>query len=409
MPLMLSEDSSVDYDVQGKGPPLLLIAGLGFGRWCWFKQMPTLSRHFRVITFDLRSLSRLDLLDVKDRDHSIADLVAPASSLLDHLGVERAHVLGTSLGGFVAQELALQRPELVDRLVLVCTSYGGPDSEPMSWEALRAMLGLGAKDRADAARQGLEAATSEDYRRDYPEEFAQVLQWRIVDAPSQTSYLEQMMTGARFDVSCHVHTIQSPTLVLHGGGDRVVPVDNGVALARAIPDAKLRVFEDAGHLVFIERAEELNEEIVSFLKQGLSQKATPPPAREREERSIMSMVDEQQRRLVTEAARKFADAISESYRTADARAASAYAADPSQEPGAELVQRFFDDVINELSTQAEGIWETTQELMDQQRRQQETMRALVRESVDAYMNLINSMFSFYRGAEDEAGRNAGNN
>jgi hypothetical protein len=218
-----------------------------------------------------------------------------------------------------------------------------------------------------------------------------------------------MMTGARFDVSCHVHAIQSPTLVLHGGGDRVVPVDNGVALARAIPDAKLRVFEDAGHLVFIERAEELNEEIVYFLKQGLSQKATPPPAREREERSIMSMVDEQQRRLVTEAARKFADAISESYRMAGARAASDYAADPSQEPGVELVQRFFDEVIDELSTQAEGIWETTQELMDQQRRQQETMRALVRESVDAYMNLINSMFSFYRGAEDEAGRNAGNN
>jgi 3-oxoadipate enol-lactonase len=59
----------------------------------------------------------------------------------------------------------------------------------------------------------------------------------------------------------------------------VIPVDNGVALAQTIPDAKLRVFEEAGHLVFIERAEDLNEEIISFLEQGLSQKATPPPAR----------------------------------------------------------------------------------------------------------------------------------
>lgn len=131
MPLMISHEPSVDYDVYGEGTPLLLIAGLGFGRWCWFKQVPAVSRHFRVIAFDIRRLSRLDLLDLKDQDHSVADLVAPALALLDHLGIERAHLLGTSLGGFVAQELALQRPETVDRMVLVCTSHGGPDSEPI--------------------------------------------------------------------------------------------------------------------------------------------------------------------------------------------------------------------------------------------------------------------------------------
>ena len=119
MPLMISHEPSVDYDVYGEGTPLLLIAGLGFGRWCWFKQVPAVSRHFRVIAFDIRRLSRLDLLDLKDQDHSVADLVAPALALLDHLGIERAHLLGTSLGGFVAQELALQRPEMVDRMVLV--------------------------------------------------------------------------------------------------------------------------------------------------------------------------------------------------------------------------------------------------------------------------------------------------
>ena len=265
MPLMVSGGSSIDYDVHGEGPPLLLIAGLGFGRWCWFKQVPTLSRRLRVITFDIRNLDRLDLLGLKDHVHSVADLADHSSALLDYLGIDRAHVLGTSLGGFVAQELALQKPALVDRLVLVSTSHGGPGSRPMSWEALRAMLGLGATNRADAARQGLETATSAAYRTEHPDEFAQVVQWRITDAPSQPSYLEQMMAGSRFDVSRHVHTIRSPTLVLHGSDDQVVPVDNAVALAQAIPGARLRVFEDAGHLVFIERADEVNEEILSFL------------------------------------------------------------------------------------------------------------------------------------------------
>lgn len=267
MPLMVSGGSSIDYDVHGKtGPPLLLIAGLGFGRWCWFKQVPVLSRRFRVITYDIRSLDRLDLLDPKDHVRGVADLAFHPGVLLDHLGIERAHVLGTSLGGFVAQELALQRPTLIGRLVLVCTSSGGPHSAPPSWEALKAMLGLGATNRADAARRGLQTATSEAYRTEQPGEYEQLVEWRITDAPSQPSYLEQMMAGARFDVSGCVHDIRAPTLVLHGDDDRVVPVANAEALAEAIPDAKLRIFEDAGHLVFIERAQEVNEEVISFLK-----------------------------------------------------------------------------------------------------------------------------------------------
>ena len=119
----------------------------------------------------------------------------------------------------------------------------------------------------------------------------------------------------------------------------------------------------------------------------------------------MSMVDEQQRRLVNAAARKFADALRESYRMAAGRAVLSYGADLGQELGIELVQSFFDNVINELSIQVGGVRRTTQELINQQRRQQATMQTLAGESVEAYMNLIHCMFSSYGGAE--AGRNAG--
>jgi pimeloyl-ACP methyl ester carboxylesterase len=258
MPVFITHDASIDYDVHGNGPPLLLIGGLGFGRWGWFKQVPALSRHFRTITFDIRGEQNLT--------QGVADLSAEAVALLDHLGVNKTHVLGTSLGGFVAQQLALQQPDLVDRLVLVCTSHGGRSSESMSPQALGRMIGWGSLSPEKAVRRGLETATSEPYRDGHPEEFEQIVRWRLADSPSLYNYYQQAMAGARFDASRDVGNITSPTLVIHGAKDRYVPVTNAVTLAEAIPNAKLRVLEDAGHLVFIERAKEVNRQIVSFLK-----------------------------------------------------------------------------------------------------------------------------------------------
>src|ERR671917_2750187 len=133
MPVTITESTSIDYDISGDGPPLLLISGLGFGRWGFFKQVPAFSRHFRTITFDVRGERNLE--------GGVADLTADVVALLEHLNVRKAHVLGTSLGGFVAQELALERPDLVDKLVLVCTSYGSHAPETMSPQTLGRMLG----------------------------------------------------------------------------------------------------------------------------------------------------------------------------------------------------------------------------------------------------------------------------
>jgi pimeloyl-ACP methyl ester carboxylesterase len=264
MPVMITHDTSIDYDVHGSGPPLLLIGGLGFGRWCWFKQLPVLSRHFRTITFDIRG--------EQGRKHSVADLAAEVEALLSHLSLKNTHLLGTSLGGFMAQELALNRPYLVNRLILVCTSYGrGP--EPVSPQALGRMLGWGSLTAESMVRQGLEMATSDTYRVEYPEEFEQLVHWRLADSPSLSTYYEELMAGAQFDISRDVVNIISPTLVIHGANDRYVPLANASALAEAIPKAKLCVIDEAGHLVFIEKAEEVNEEIVSFLK--------PPKARQK--------------------------------------------------------------------------------------------------------------------------------
>ena len=270
MPVTITENTSIDYDINGEGPSLLLISGLGFGRWGFFKQVPAFSRHSRTITFDIRGERRLE--------NGVGDLVDDVVALLDHLGIKKAHVLGTSLGGFVAQELALLRPDLVDRLVLVCTSYGGRAPESMSPQALADMLGWGSFSPERVVRRGLETATSEVYRATHEDEFEQIISWRLADSPSNAAYYEQARAGASFDLSRDVGHITSPTLVIHGADDRYVPAANAAALAGAIPGAKLRVLDNAGHLVFIERFADVNREVVSFLK---PRKPRKPGTRER--------------------------------------------------------------------------------------------------------------------------------
>jgi len=258
MPVAITDSISIDYDIHGEGPPLILIGGLGFGRWAWFKQIPALSRHFSTITFDVRGERNLS--------GGVSDLASEVVALLEHLNIRKTHVLGTSLGGFVAQELALKRPDLVERLVLVCTSYGRGGPQTMSPWALSEMIGAPSTSVEETVRRGLEAATSKSYRAKRAEEFERIVRWRLADSPSLSTYYEQMRAGARFDVSGEVGSITSPTLVIHGTEDRYVPVANAVALAEAIPGAKLRVLENAGHLVFIERFGDVNREVVTFLK-----------------------------------------------------------------------------------------------------------------------------------------------
>ena len=128
------------------------------------------------------------------------------------------------------------------------------------------MLGWGSFSAEGAVRRGLETATSEAYRAEHQDEFEQLVDWRLADSPSDAAYYEQARAGAGFDLSRDVGHITSPTLVIHGAEDRYVPVANAAALAGAIPGARLRVLDDAGHLVFIERFADVNREVVTFLK-----------------------------------------------------------------------------------------------------------------------------------------------
>jgi pimeloyl-ACP methyl ester carboxylesterase len=124
MPTVHVNGVKLYYETYGQGEALLLIAGIGYGTWLWAKQIPELSKYFSVIAFDNRGVGRSDKPDI---EYTISLLASDAYELLRALNVERAHILGISLGGFIAQQLALDHPEIVNKLILCSTSFGGPN------------------------------------------------------------------------------------------------------------------------------------------------------------------------------------------------------------------------------------------------------------------------------------------
>jgi pimeloyl-ACP methyl ester carboxylesterase len=135
----------------------------------------------------------------------------------------------------------------------------------MNWPPLGATMGWGVFSKQQAISRGIAVATSDSYRNAHPDELAQIVHWRASDPGSHGDYVLQMMAGARFDAADRVHSIVAPTLIVHGAEDRVVPLHNARRLAEAIPGARLEIIENAGHLVFVEQADLVNQAIQEFI------------------------------------------------------------------------------------------------------------------------------------------------
>ncbi|HEY8103006.1 MAG TPA: alpha/beta hydrolase, partial [Gaiellaceae bacterium] len=198
------------WERHGEGAPLLLIHGLGYARWGWEPVVDSLARSFDVILFDNRGIGESD---APEGPYTAAQMADDAVQVLDEAGVERAHVAGTSLGGMVAQELALRRPDRVDKLVLACTTPGGPQAFPMPQRTVELMLA-----RA-TLREYVENALEPDPR---PGLVDRILAHREQTAQPFEPWAAQAAAGAAFDASDRLSGISAPTLVQHGDGDVVV-------------------------------------------------------------------------------------------------------------------------------------------------------------------------------------------
>jgi pimeloyl-ACP methyl ester carboxylesterase len=230
-----------------------LIHGLGYARWGWEPVVEPLARSFDVLLFDNRGIGESD---APEGPYTAAQMAADAVQVLEEAGVERAHVAGTSLGGMVAQELALAHPERVDRLVLAATTPGGPQAFPMPQRTVELMHA-----RA-TLREYVENALEPDAR---PELVDRILVHRERTAQRFDAWAAQASVGATFDASGRLGTLAAPTLVQHGDGDVVVDPRNGDLLAELIPAARLSVYPGSGHLIMWQQPQRFVSELEEFL------------------------------------------------------------------------------------------------------------------------------------------------
>jgi pimeloyl-ACP methyl ester carboxylesterase len=192
-------------------------------------------------------------------------MAADAVRVLDEAGVERAHVVGTSLGGMVAQELALSSPDRVDRLVLACTTPGGAKAHPMPQQTVALMAAAATLDPETALRRFVENALAPATVAARPELVERILVHRLETAQAPAAWAAQAAAGATFDAFDRLPALTAPTLVTTGTEDGVVDPRNSELLARLLPDARQVVFPATGHLFFWEEPDGFVASASSFL------------------------------------------------------------------------------------------------------------------------------------------------
>jgi len=261
MPQVKINDINLYYEVHGEGEPLLLIYGLA-GRSAGFaRQIPALSERFRVITFDNRGVGETDQ---PEEPYSIAQMADDAAGLLDALRLESAHVFGVSMGGMIAQELALRHPDRVKKLALGCTHSGIKHCTPSPQWVTDIFKSLPGKPRQQVVRECVAFNYSPYTQQNNPQLIEEMFPLMVDNRQRAHAYQNQINAIWAFDAYDRLPQITAYTLILTGADDVLIPPANSRALAARIPNARLIEFDQAGHLFFIEKADEVNEELIKF-------------------------------------------------------------------------------------------------------------------------------------------------
>lgn len=254
------QSANIAFESSGEGEPVLLIQGVGAVGHAWQPQVLGLEAHFRLLSFDHRGIGGSSL---GSEPLSIERMAEDALALCDHLGFERFHVVGHSMGGLVAQALALLVPARVRSLALLCTFPDGADGSRLKPGMLGPVLRSRIGTRRLRRQAFLELVYPKEFldsldREAFAEEQAELFGRDLADQPPIIN--RQLSAMSRFDARSRLGELAAiPTLVLAGEFDLIAPVTSARVLAAAVPGARLVELAGAGHALPIQFADPVND------------------------------------------------------------------------------------------------------------------------------------------------------
>lgn len=268
MPKAIVNGINMYYEVHGQGEPLILIMGSFGSLEAWSLQIHAFQKHYEVIVFDNRGIGRTDK---SPEPYSIATMADDTVSLMDHLGIDKAHVLGMSLGGPVAQDIAINYPQRVKRLVLIC-SFAVSDGTNLHTDMIKAFgaeegrqqVDLRGIDFLEIMKTTVSLAFNDKLLRDSL--LAQAESWfKQFDIEG---FVRQWEAVASYNALDRLNRIEARTLVLTGTEDRIINPHSSEVIAGLIPNSRLVKIEDGSHAFFMEMSDRFNTEVLDFLQAG---------------------------------------------------------------------------------------------------------------------------------------------
>ena len=249
MPTCNVDNLRMHYRIVGQGPPLVLIMGLSGDLTWWEPLARELKDDFQLLLFDNRGAG---LTDKPDEKYTIPMFASDTVGLMAALDIGKAHIFGVSMGGMIAQEIALGYPDRVDRLVLGCTHAGGKGFTIPSGEAVQAMTLTRGKSLEEIARQNMTILFGPGFRDENPGFIETQIARYVENPPGRKPFSQQFWAAISHNCHDRLAEIRRPTLILTGDADVLVPPENSETLRAGIPGARLDYLPGAGHVFFIE-------------------------------------------------------------------------------------------------------------------------------------------------------------
>jgi pimeloyl-ACP methyl ester carboxylesterase len=270
VPYAENDGVQIYYETQGKGTPLVLVIGLGGTVEAWKFQVPAFAEDFQVIALDNRGAGRSDK---PDEPYSMKLFAEDLKTVLDDAGIDKAHILGLSMGGLITQEFYHRYPERVLSMILGCTGVGAGDPAYVypDQNVIRVLnLQKNEGNHYEVARQRAEIFYHPSFMEKVPDLVDRLIQKNQQLPQPEYAYMRQLeacfLNKEELWNSPRLSKIKVPVLVIHGEDDAIWPLENAEYLAEHIPGAELEIIPQAGHMFFMEKIEEFNEKVIEFLK-----------------------------------------------------------------------------------------------------------------------------------------------